>query len=361
MLQAPGATPLIVLEQVSKAYGPRPAVCDLSLTVAAGELLVLLGPSGCGKTTTLRLIAGFEQPDSGRIILANRCVAGPCWVPPEQRGVGMVFQDGALFPHLTVAENVAFGLATWPRAARAARVQAVLSLVGLADLAGRYPHQLSAGQQQRVALARALAPQPAVLLLDEPFANLDADLRSQMRQEVARILRQTGVTAVLVTHDQEEALVLADRVAVLHQGRLEQVGRPEEVYERPATRFVADFLGQADFLPGLAQNGTVLTEIGALPTATAHQGPVEVVIRPETVRLAPAPDGPAVIADRQFRGSQTLYQIRLPSGQALHSSQPSTVRYPVGLRVRVWVESGPVVTFPTATPVSAPLLATVPA
>ncbi len=217
--------------------------------MAEGEILALLGPSGCGKTTTLRLIAGLESPDAGTITLRGQVVAGPGRaVPPEERGIGIVFQDYALFPHLTVADNVGFGAGAG--GATGAASSTVLDLVGLGGFGPRYPHELSGGQQQRVALARALAPAPALMLLDEPFSNLDADLRAQMRDEVERILRTSGTTAVFVTHDQEEAFTLADRVGVLQAGRIEQLAPPQELYHRPATRFVAAFVGAADFLPG---------------------------------------------------------------------------------------------------------------
>ncbi len=273
---------LLLLDRVSKRFGAAgpPAVDGLSLRVSEGEILALLGPSGCGKTTTLRLIAGLESPDAGTITLRGQIVAGPGRaVPPEERGVGIVFQDYALFPHLTVADNVAFGL---PRAARRSRVEAVLELVGLGGFGPRYPHELSGGQQQRVALARALAPAPALLLLDEPFSNLDADLRAQMRDEVERILRTSGTTAVFVTHDQEEAFTLADRVGVLLAGRIEQLAPPQELYHRPATRFVAAFVGAADFLPGVVSTQGIVTEVGTFANVDqlAAGARVDVMIRP---------------------------------------------------------------------------------
>ena len=305
----------------------------LSLRVAEGEILALLGPSGCGKTTTLRLVAGLEHPDAGTITLRGRVVAGPDRaVPPEERGVGIVFQDYALFPHLAVADNVAFGL---PRGARG-RVGEVLDLVGLGGFGARYPHELSGGQQQRVALARALAPAPALMLLDEPFSNLDADLRAQMRDEVERILRESRTTAVFVTHDQEEAFTLADRVGVLHAGRIEQVATPQELYHRPATRFVAAFVGAADFLPGVVSAEGIVTEIGTFANVDQlpSGGRVDVMIRPDDITFAPQADGPGTIVRRYFRGSETVYCIRLPSGDRVHSSQPSASVLPTGMRVR---------------------------
>jgi iron(III) transport system ATP-binding protein len=339
---------LLVLDRVSKRFEPdlSPAVDGLSLRVAEGEILALLGPSGCGKTTTLRLIAGLETPDSGTITLRGRSVAGPGHaVPPEERGVGIVFQDYALFPHLTVGDNVGFGLA---RAARRDRVAEVIDLVGLGGLAARYPHELSGGQQQRVALARALAPAPAVMLLDEPFSNLDADLRAQMRDEVERILRSSATTAIFVTHDQEEAFTLADRVGVLRAGSVEQLATPSQIYHRPATRFVASFVGAADFLPGVVSGLGIVTEVGTFANVEqlALGGRVDVMIRPDDITFVPETDGAGTITRRYFRGSETVYCIRLPSGHRVHSSQPSASILPAGMRVRVTSHVLHVVAFP---------------
>ena len=235
---------------VSKRFGTVQALSGLTLSVQSGEILVLLGPSGCGKTTALRIVAGLEHPDEGWVELAGQVVAGPRWVPPEARGVGMVFQEPSLFPHLTVLQNVAFGLRGMSRAEQLRRAHEILDRVGAAELAGRFPHELSGGEQQRVALARALAPRPSVVLLDEPLSSLDPELRRRMREELRRLLKGEGSTAIVVTHDQEEAFALADRIGVLSRGRLWQVGPPEEIYHAPACRFVADFVGEADFLPG---------------------------------------------------------------------------------------------------------------
>jgi iron(III) transport system ATP-binding protein len=339
---------LLVLDQVSKRFGPgsAPAVDGLSLRVAEGEILALLGPSGCGKTTTLRLIAGLETPDAGTITLRGRTVAGPGQtVPPEERGVGIVFQDYALFPHLTVSDNVGFGL---PRPSRRGRVDEVLDLVGLGGLASRYPHELSGGQQQRVALARALAPAPAVMLLDEPFSNLDADLRAQMRDEVERILRSSATTAVFVTHDQEEAFTLADRVGVLRAGAVEQLATPQQIYHRPATRFVAAFVGAADFLPGVVTGQGIVTEVGTFANVEllAAGARVDVMIRPDDITFVPETNGAGTITRRYFRGSETVYCIRLPSGHRVHSSQPSASVLPTGMRLRVSSHVLHVVAFP---------------
>lgn len=341
---------LLALEQVTKRYAADrpPAVDGLTLTVQQGEILTFLGPSGCGKTTTLRLIAGFEVPDSGRVVIRSETMAGPGrWVPPEERGIGVVFQDYALFPHLTVAENVGFGLHHLGRSARRERVRQILELVGLETFASRYPHALSGGQQQRVALARALAPAPALILLDEPFSNLDADLRAQMREEVERILRHTGTTAIFVTHDQEEAFTLADRVGVLNQGWLEQLDTPETVYHHPATRFVAEFVGATDFLPGAVTAEGIATELGVFPNLEGRDigERVKVMLRPDDITFVPRPDGQGVIVRRYFRGSENLYCIRLPSGHLVHSSQGSATVYARGTRVRAEANLIHVVTF----------------
>ena len=248
--------PVIDLNNVSKRYWPGPvkALVDVSIDVRQGEILTLLGPSGCGKTTTLRLIAGFEAPDQGEVRILDRSVSGNgCWVPPENRGVGMVFQDYALFPHLTVGDNVMFGLHGRRASDRPQRARDVLRLLDLSHHFDRYPHELSGGQQQRVALARAIAPEPVVVLMDEPFSNLDAHLRDNVRDEVVESLRAAGITCVLVSHDQRDALAISDRVAVMNQGRMEQIGTPQEIYKHPESIFVATFVGRTNLLQGLIQ------------------------------------------------------------------------------------------------------------
>ena len=261
----------------------RDVLTDISLEVPAGRSMALLGPSGCGKTTLLRSIAGLERPHAGSIAVGGQLVNSPSvFVPPERRRVGMVFQDWALFPHLTVAKNVAYGVA---RHERADRVAASLALVGLTGLDDRLPATLSGGQQQRVALARALAAQPQVLLLDEPFSNLDTTLRAEVRADVRRLLIDVGITSIFVTHDQEEAFVLGDDIAVMNEGRIVQVGTPHELYQRPASRWLAEFVGEASIVRGAATGDTVATPLGALPLEAPLHGPVDVVLRPEQLAI----------------------------------------------------------------------------
>ena len=342
---------VIDVKQVSKRYNHTVAVESCDLQVAAGGMLALLGPSGSGKTTLLRLIAGFERPDQGCIVIAGRKVvdvADSVWVAAENRGVGMVFQDYALFPHLTVAQNVRFGLRNTGKKDRETRVAKLLRLTELELCAERYPHELSGGQQQRVALARALAPRPGVVLLDEPFNGLDPELRPQMRREVARILRHLGTAAILVTHDQEEALGMADQVAVIRHGELQQVGTPEDIYYSPKTTFVANFVGHADFIPGVISGTDVHTEIGVFPCLDEiPAGPVTVMIRHEAVNSKPG-GILATVEEREFLGGEILYRLRLPSGATIHLEQRKPVHWPVGHQVSVEVHLPNVVVFPAA-------------
>jgi iron(III) transport system ATP-binding protein len=326
----------IRLDGITKSFGATRAVAGVTLDVERGELMAVLGPSGCGKTTLLRLIAGFEAPDGGSVEVGDETVAGPGRLtPPERRRVGMVFQDYALFPHLTVEANVAFGLSRRAREERDSLTRRTLELVGLQHKARRYPHELSGGERQRVALARALAPEPEVVLLDEPFSNLDATLRADLRREVELILRDAEATALLVTHDQEEALSLADRLAVMREGRIVQVGAPEEVYGRPASRWAAQFVGEVNVLAGVARDGGVDTELGRFDLRAPANGTVHVAVRPEQLELSARHDGNAEVVAREFRGHDVLYRLRHEGGRTVLVQRPSLELYEVGARVFV--------------------------
>ncbi len=301
------------LEKRFSEHGP-PVVDRLTFQVAQGEILALLGPSGCGKTTILRLIAGLERPDAGEVRLKGTVIAGTgVHVPPEKRGVGLVFQDYALFPHLNVAENVAFGLRSVPADERLSRCDRVIKLLSLNGYERRRPQQLSGGQQQRVALARTLATAPDVILLDEPFSNLDALLRQTTRQEIRDILKKAGMTAILVTHDQEEALSFADRVAVIWNGQIEQVGTPEEVYYEPRTLFVAQFLGRTNLVLSTATGGSAETPLGSVPLNRPASGNVLLSLRPEHLTLEPAGSGgaPGTVIEKEFKGHDITFRVKV--------------------------------------------------
>jgi len=336
------ASPAIACVAVAKRYGDVEAVRGVDLEVGRNQIVALLGPSGCGKTTMLRLIAGFERADAGSIAISGRTVTDArarVHTAPESRRVGMVFQDYALFPHLDVAANVAYALGRRPDLSR---VTEVLDLVGLAGLEHRRPHELSGGQQQRVALARSLAPSPTVVLLDEPFSNLDAALRAEVRSEVRDLLRGAGVSALLVTHDQDEALSLADEVAVMNAGRIEQVGTPEEVYLSPVTRWAASFLGETNVLPGMARDGSVHTSVIDVPAAPGLSGKVDVLLRPESVNLdvyaAPRGARDAIVVEREYFGHDQVVLLQLDDGLQLRSRRPGYPAWHPGDRVKVWVD-----------------------
>jgi len=353
------------LTGIHHAYGGREVLRGVDLAVGPGEILCILGPSGDGKTTLLRLVAGLEPLQAGRIELGGEVVAEPGReVPPEERHVGFVFQDYALFPHLTVAENVAFGLrgGTLPHASRMTRgerawqVTEALARVGLETYANAYPHMLSGGQQQRVALARALAPRPRVVLLDEAFASLDARLREQVRDDTLHVLQTAGIPALVVTHDAEEAMFLADRIALMRLGRMVQLGTPEELYLRPRTPFVATFLGEVNRMPARIRAGGAETAIGRLPTALPD-GPAEVLLRPEGLRLLPPEGGggtPAEILASRLLGATTLVHLSVPDGAGgmlhLHARMPPGAALARGQRVAVAMDPERAFVFPAPPP-----------
>jgi iron(III) transport system ATP-binding protein len=337
-------TAALTLDHVTKRFGPVTAVDDLSLEVGPQELVALVGPSGCGKSTLLRVVAGLLTADAGRILLGGSPVDdGDVHLPPERRGTGLVFQEHALFPHLTVAGNVAFGLRRLGRHETRARVGDVLDLVGMAGHRDRYPHELSGGERQRVALARALAPRPRLMLLDEPFASLDPNLRAQIREDVVGILRRAATPAVFVTHDQDEALGVGDRVAVMRTGRLDQVASPRDVFHRPANRFVAAFMGEASFLPVERDGEGLRIELGPVPAPAADDAAragAVAMVRPDDVDFVTDPSGDAEITAVEFRGSVWSYTVRLASGALVRSSRAHLVSVDVGTRVRAGLVSG---------------------
>jgi len=343
---------LLDIENISKNYGTRKIVDGLSLQLLPGTIACLLGPSGCGKTTVLRLIAGFDQVSAGVIRIDGQAVSqGARMLPPEQRHIGMVFQDYALFPHLTVQDNVGFGLFALERTARAQRVAEMLELVHLGDAARAYPHELSGGQQQRVALARALAPRPRLLLLDEPFSNLDVELRERLSLEVREILKHEGTTAILVTHDQHEAFTIADEIGLMHEGKIQQWDTPYNLYHQPRTRFVADFIGQGVLLPGtVLDRDHVEIELGVLagtlPLECKAGCPVDVLLRPDDIEHDDASPMLAEVTHKAFRGAHILYTLRLNQGGIALSLVPSHHNHALGEKIGIKLMADHVVAFP---------------
>jgi iron(III) transport system ATP-binding protein len=343
--------PLLEVGGIQHGYNGRRVLTDFSLVLERGQIGCVLGPSGCGKTTGLRCIAGFEPVSAGRIAINGQEVSRPGrTVPPEKRRVGMVFQDYALFPHLTVADNVGFGLYQLDTSARARRIGQTLETIGMSRAATRYPHELSGGQQQRVALARALAPRPELLLLDEPFSNLDGDLRERLRLEVRDILKQQDITAILVTHDQHDAFAIADEIGIMKKGRIEQWGSPYDLYHRPASRFVANFVGQGAFLPGTVQPGRrIRLELGVfqgnVPDDWPEGTPVDVLLRPDDILHEDASPLQARVLHKAFRGAEFLYTLQLPGGGRVMSLVPSHHNHAIGEDIGIRLEIDHLVAF----------------
>jgi len=349
---------VLEVRHIDHAYSATPVLRDFSLTLKRGEIACLLGPSGCGKTTALRCIAGFEAVGSGEILINGTVVSRPGFrTAPEKRHIGMVFQDYALFPHLTAAQNIGFGLRAASRRVREGQVGELLETVGLDKVGHKFPHELSGGQQQRVALARALAPKPELLLMDEPFSNLDVDLRERISHEVRDILKARNATAVLVTHDQHEAFAIADEVGIMHGGEIQQWDAPYNLYHKPANRFVADFIGEGVFLPGRVLNPKqVEIELGVLTgdiprecsvgcQACGKGCSVEVLMRPDDIVHDDSSPVQAEVLQKAFRGAEILYTIRLPSGGRALSLVPSHHDHAIGEKIGIRIEADHVVAF----------------
>ena len=341
-------TPLLTVESITKQFAATPVVKDVSFTVYPGEIFALLGPSGCGKTTTLRIVAGFETADTGRISMAERTLTdNNVHVPPESRGIGFVFQDYALFPHKNVLENVAFGLRKVSKKQRQERAFEVLEMVGLTNLQSRLPHHLSGGEQQRVALARAIIARPKLLLLDEPFSSLDPGLRQSTREEVRSLLKAEGISAVLVTHAQEEALSFSERLGVMKEGALEQIGTPEAVYRHPKTAYVADFLGQTNFIRADIKDGMAETPFGRVKVEGTDTGNALLSIRPEClVMMTPDPQRSTRsgrVVGQAFKGHDFTYQVEM-DGQQYFIQTDYRCPFQIGNTVQLKAESAVVVT-----------------
>ena len=372
---------ILQLDRITKTYDSRTRKGDVlvldnvSLKLNHGELLGLLGPSGCGKTTLLRIIAGFESISQGTVEIAGRVVCTNCdFVAAEKRNTGMVFQDYALFPHLTVEENIAFGLKNQTRKQSKSifannkkfhqqiqsRVEEVLELVGLSGLKKRYPHQLSGGQQQRISLARALAPQPALILLDEPLSNLDVQVRHRLRAEIRAILKASGTSAIFVTHDREEALAISDKIAVMREGKVEQVGTPEEIYLNPQSRFVAEFVTQANFVPAQKSGRFWITELGQV-AVSEHSADIltdegDLMLRQEDLILTPDIASRAVIRERQFLGREYHYSVETSSGKTIHARTDLSNAIAVGTKVKLSLNIATPKIFPSFSSNNQPLV-----
>ena len=342
---------MLEINNLAILFDGKTIISDISLRLEQGRIGCLLGPSGCGKTTLLRTIAGFEQPRRGEVRVNGRCFSSPSLlVPVEQRGVGMVFQDFALFPHLAVRDNIAFGLQEQSGEARQARVDEVVGMLAIAEFQHMYPHQLSGGQQQRVAIARALAPRPDMLLLDEPFSNMDIELREQIARELRMILKQDGMTTILVTHNQLEAFAMADEIGVIRDGMLLQWDSAFNLYHRPAGPEIADFIGEGVFLDGTVLSATeVATELGVLngsvPHAMAPQAQVSVLVRPDDIVHDDNSGQTATVRDRVFRGAEYLYTLALPSGARILSLVPSHHDHAIGEKIGIRPEFDHLVVF----------------
>ncbi len=342
------------VSHIDVCYGSKQIISDLSFSLSEGRIGCLLGPSGCGKTTVLRTIAGFERPSSGQILIDQQVVSDRKRnTPPERRNIGMVFQDFALFPNLTVQENICFGLRGWSKKEQLSRSQELLAMIGMPTSAQAYPHQLSGGQQQRVALARAMAPRPSILLLDEPFSSMDVELREQLAREVRHILKQENITAILVTHDQNEAFAMADEICVMNEGVIQQHDSAYNLYHKPANRFVADFIGEGVIVPGMVVGGnTVNTELGNIhglvPDGCKPGCPVDVLIRPDDIVHDDSAEDTAIVVERAFRGSDFLYTLRMPSGIEVMSLVPSHHDHKINEAIGIRLEFDHLVVFPRA-------------
>ena len=333
------------VKQLDFSYGRNQILFEFDFSLEESQIGCLLGPSGCGKTTVLRAIAGFENPTKGEIVLNGKKLNGPrIFVEPEKRQIGMVFQDIALFPHLSVNENIQFGIRSLPQTQRDKRSNELLELVGMSQFKKTYPHQLSGGQQQRIALARALAPKPSLLLMDEPLSSLDEELREQLAREIRLILQQEKISGILVTHDQNEAFAVGDHICVMHQGRVQQIDSAYNLYHRPLNRFVAEFIGEGALVPGVVAGAdTIATDMGEitgyLPESCKDQDNVEVLIRPENVILDDENENKAVIKARYFRGSGYLYTLKTSGGAELLCLLPGSeglqIDQSIGIRLQI--------------------------